>query len=327
MLSDGRPGHFRLSEGVVQAIQRRRPVDVDYFPVTRRWPLPKGFVPKLARKLRPADSLRFIYGIDAESVPKADLIVSAGGLTLGANTALAAMANIPNVYCGTTRRFSPDRFALVLTDNPAESGPPNVYICPKPCAFDPDKLPSPRALSDQVDGLSVGILIGGPTEFASFDLADWQHLARLIDGLVDRYSAKVVVVTGPRTPDDVHRAVGPLLKQHAAGIVFVDYRVSGPGSSIKALAADLVLVTSDSMTMMTEAALSRRPAIALKPARAATSRDDDAVAWLVSQRWLALCALGTITPEGLLGAACRLQPLEYNHLDLLAEKILPLLAH
>ena len=102
LISDGRPGHYRQSEGVVAALKRRGAVAVDRIELKTRVPLPKGFIPKLGRVL-PARSVLRLHGIDADAVPRPDLIVSSGGATLGANVALAKILGVPNVFSGSTR--------------------------------------------------------------------------------------------------------------------------------------------------------------------------------------------------------------------------------
>jgi uncharacterized protein len=325
LLSDGRPGHFRLSEGVIAAIQRSRPVETKRLELRNRWHMPKAFIPKISRRLPPSVCLRLVYGLDPAPITKPDLIVSAGGLTLGANTALASVLGAPNIYCGSTRNFPLERFSLILTDDPRKRGPANLRVCPKPSAFDPDTLPPPRPLATEMGSLRIGILVGGPIPAAAFDPGDWHNLAGLVQSLARDIGAKVIVVTGPRTPEEAHLHLKKAAARHTDLVTLIDFRSAGPGSSTKALAADIVLVTSDSMSMLTEAALSRRPAIGLRPTRTAPTRDDFSIASLVEQNWLAMCELATASPQTILDSARALSPMRTNHLDQLAAEVLPLL--
>jgi uncharacterized protein len=325
MLSDERPGHYRLSEGVVAAIERQRPVEVDRLIVRKRWPIPKGFVPKINRKLQPQTALKLMHGIDPHAIGRPDLIISAGAQTLGANAALAKILGVPNIFCGTTRQFATDAFSLVLTDNPSSAGPANVRVCLKPSPFDPDQLRLPQREFGRDKGTTIGVLIGGPTGTAGFDSVDWHNLTVLLSGLVETCGAKLTVVTGPRTPSEAYRLFDPVCIKFEGQLKLIDYRTTGPGTSLKALAEDIVLVTSDSMSMLTEAVLSGRPALALRPRKWSASRDDRAMAQLVKQNLLSICDLRSIGPMAVLAKARKLEPLVDNHLDLLSNIILPVL--
>lgn len=303
------------------ALQRRGPVALDRIELQPR--LPKGWVPKISRMLPPQWTLRAIYGLDVTTVQRPDLIVSAGGLTLGANVALARVLQAPNIFSGSTRGFPLESFRLVLTPYASVAGPKNVFAGPKPTPFDPDRFAAPRPLRTREDiaGAKVSILIGGPTPYADFAAADWQRLAHLIESLVVGCQCGITVVTSPRTPAAAYQALEPVCARQAEKVDMIDFRRAGSGSIDKAFACDIVMVTSDSMSMMTEAALSRRPAVALSPQRTAPNKDDEAVAGLVASKWLSVLPLTKTDGGALLDAALALEPMRENHLDRLADLI------
>lgn len=321
LISDGRPGHYRQSEGVAAALRRRGPVDIDRLELATPRLVPKAFVLRLARLLPPRWALGMLYGLDPGALERPDVIVSAGGRTLGANVALARVLGVPNVFSGSTRGFPLDAFRLVLTPYASVAAPPKVVAGPKPTPFDPEPIPAPRPLRspDDMRGARVSLLIGGPTPYADFDGEDWSRLAALLRSLVEEWGCRVTVVTSPRTPEEAYAHIHPLSQRGAAAVRLVDFRVSGPGSIDAALDCDLVLVTSDSMSMMTEAALSRRPAVALAPARTQPNKDDEAVAGLVASGWLAVLPLAGANASALVGAAVAVRPIDHNHLDRLAD--------
>ena len=270
LISDGRPGHYRQSEGVVAALKRRGPVVVDRIELKTRVPLPKGLIPKLGRVL-PARSVLRLHGIDADAIPRPDLIVSSGGATMGANVALAKVLGVPNVFSGSTRWFRLRSFSLVLTPYPSVARAPVVIAGAKPTPFDPDRAPPPRAIAtdEAMQAARVSILIGGPTPYANFKANDWARLADLIAELVQRRGCRVTIATSPRTQAEAYAALAPVVAREAGAISMIDFRTAGPGSIDTAFDCDVMLVTSDSMSMMTEAALSRRPAVAPSPRSAA----------------------------------------------------------
>lgn len=302
------------------ALRRRGPVTVHRLDLAARRPLPKGLVPKLGRVLAPSTFLRAVHGLDPARLVRPDLIVSAGGMTLGANVALARHWGLPNVFSGSTRGYSVAAFRLVLTPYASRAYPPVVMAGPKPTPFDPDRVPPPQALHAAGDlrGKRISLLVGGPTPNADFGPDDWQRLAGLLDTLARDWDARITVVTSPRTPEAAYAVLMPLATRPEGAVTLVDFRQAGPGSIDAAFDCDLVLITSDSMSMMTEASLSRRPAIALSPNATRAHRDDEAVAGLVSARWLAVLALAETEAARLAETAAALTPMAENHLDRLA---------
>lgn len=322
LISDGRPGHYRQSEGVVAALNRRGPVAVDRIELKTRLPLPKGFVPKLGRLL-PSRCVLRLHGIDPIAIPRPDIIVSSGGATLGANVALAKILGVPNVFSGSTRGFPLDGFSLVLTPYASAARPPVVVAGAKPTPFDPDRSLPPRAIAtaDAMHGARVSLLVGGPTPPADFKSADWARVAALVGDLIEHWACRVTIATSPRTPDEAYAALQSAIGRGAGAVSMIDYRTAGPGSIDAAFDCDVMLVTADSMSMMTEAALSRRPAIALAPEIMRPHRDDEAVAGLVAERWLAVLPLADLDAQRLAATVAGLKPIAENHLDRLASLV------
>lgn len=306
------------------ALRRRGPVDLDRMALPVRLRLPKAFVPKLGRVLPPAIFLRFIHGLDPARIAKPDIVVSAGGPTLGANVALSRIWGVPNVFSGSTRGYPLDAFRLVLVPHARIATAPNVAAGPKPTPFDPDSIPPPRPLRapEDVCGARISILVGGPTPYADFGGEDWSRLAALVATLASQRGCRVTLVTSPRTPEAAYVHLLPLAAEHAGTISVIDYRTAGPGSVEAAFDCDVILITSDSMSMMTEAAVSRRPAVALAPRIVRPSRDDEAVNGLVAARWLAVLPLVDASWERLAQTVADLAPPQDNHLDRLADLVL-----
>ena len=82
-LADTRPGHYHLAEGVIAAVERLRPVEVTRIEVKRKWIVPTRWLRRRinAQSFFPPRMLRMAYRIQADELPKADLVVSAGGET------------------------------------------------------------------------------------------------------------------------------------------------------------------------------------------------------------------------------------------------------
>ena len=92
-LADTRPGHFHVAQGVIAALERLRPVEVTRIEVKRKWIVPTRWLSRRinAKTFFPPRMLRMAYRIDAYALPKADLVVSAGGETQMPNICVSAL--------------------------------------------------------------------------------------------------------------------------------------------------------------------------------------------------------------------------------------------
>jgi hypothetical protein len=82
--------------------------------------------------------LRMAYGINAEELPKADLVISAGGETLMPNICAARYLGVPNIFCGSLlNRLGSNDLNLVI--HPAADAADDQHlVILKPSAIDPD---------------------------------------------------------------------------------------------------------------------------------------------------------------------------------------------
>jgi mitochondrial fission protein ELM1 len=322
ILSDGRPGHYRQSEAIVAAISRKRPVETLRVEMRLAKAIPRALAPRLARLLPPRAYLVIAHGLSEKDFPACDLVVSAGAITFGANIALAKLRNIPNVIAGSLRGLDPHDVSLTLLPYARARQLPNHACLIKPAAIDPDALPKPRQWEGFASGeeRSIGVLVGGPTANAAFAPNDWDGLARLLSDCADETGVSLTLATSPRTPTAAYEALEPLASR--ANVRLIDFRKAGPGSAGPVYECDAMLVTSDSMSMITEAVAAQRPAIALQPASLKPHADDEAIETLVKDNHLRVMALSEVTTDTINSAFASITPMRENHLDILAETIL-----
>ncbi len=212
-----------------------------------------------------------------------DLVVSAGGRTLAANVRGGGPLPLPNVFpvpaaIWVTRvrprvaDLSDERSAAVLAAG-AEAFAGRSRGCPPP---------RPLALRTR-ERQRRWRCWWGPVPHANFAPADWSALAALMRATAATGSVRFVLSTSRRTPDAALRWLEPVARDPAVVSDWIDWRSAGPGSIGRALAADGVLVTADSMSMICEAVAMRRPTVVLSPAIRRPARDDAALAPLLSR--------------------------------------------
>lgn len=321
ILSDGRPGHYRQSEAICAALARKRDISVTKFDLPKRAWLPRALVPKLAATLPSRIYLKLVHDLRIDDLPEGDLVVSAGAATFGASLALKRLRNTPNVIAGSLRSIDPNEISLTLLPYARARHLPNHAFLIKPAMIDPVSLPEPKPWPgiEHAQGHCIGVLIGGPTSAAKFAADDWDDLARVIGDFAKR-GFVMRVATSPRTPSQAYAALEPLASK--PDISIIDFRSAGPGSNTPVFACDALLVTSDSMSMITEAVAAQRPVIALKPRSTSPTPDDEAVATLVEENWLRSLSLGSATPEAIDQSMRAISPMRENHLDVLAQTVL-----
>ena len=325
ILRDRRPGHFHQSEGVVKALERICPVSVLRIDLARprflRGRALRGAIRALSAT--PSNALRLIHGIDINRLSKPDLIVSAGAETLSANAILARHFDTPNIFIGSLREMPETAFTAVLTVYPSQAVRPRHILTLKPPPFDPDGIPTARAISSAADlrGKRAALLVGGPSGSHDWSEKDWDRLVKLITTTADDLDMSWTITNSRRTPDAASGRFEKLAREHSGVSGFIDIRNEGSGSATALYGADILAVTEDSATMLMEAVATRRPVVGLVPETRRETKDDEAIDALERERRLSRLPLADISGERFADAVLTVEPLSENPLDLLAEKL------
>ena len=328
-LADTRPGHYHLAEGVIAALQRLRPVEVTRILVHRRWIVPTRWLRRRinAESFYPPRMLRMAYRIDAESLPKADLVVSAGGETQMPNICVTRFLAVPNIFCGSLLRgLGPENFSLVISSYDRDAGSPRHMVVLKPSSIDPEALGRtatvPRYGPDRHPRLA-GLLIGGNAGPFRYRRGEWERLLDFARGLSKAWGTRWLVSTSRRTPDFVAGRVAELAKNDSVIAHFIDYRTAGPGTLPDVFRkAEVIVCTEDSSTMVSEAVSARLPVVGVAPdAHQFTDEESAYREFLVRNNWCRVLPIASLTPEIFAAALSEIEPIKENPLDALAAKL------
>ena len=313
-------GHRHQAEGVARVMGRLRPAVSVPLEVRPRWfappPLRQLGVNRW-RALPPGLFLRVLWGIDAAAIEPPDVIVGSGRPAIGVGLLLKRRFGVPYVYSGLGRGVPTiGEIDLRLVSHASQAGDANAELTPVPSLIEPDRLPPPRRLAGPADlaGATVGVLLGGEAHSHGFDAADWADLAALVAALKRRWGARVLVGTSRRTGA---AGTAPFARLAAEGAIdgFVDARTAGPGSAAPFFEADALIVTEDSVSMMSEAVAARRPVVALRPRRFEPTLVDEVVASLVDTGALAVLPIAGTDAEGLAARLTGLTPIAWDFRD------------
>ena len=328
-LADTRPGHYHLAEGVIAAIARLRPVDVTRVEVKRKWIVPTRWLRRRinAKTFFPPRMLRMAYRIDAYALPKADLVVSAGGETQMPNICVSRFLGIPSIFCGSLLRgLEPENFDLIVSSYDRDAGSARHIVVLKPSSIDPDALGRPRVVprfgAEHRPALA-GLLIGGNAGPFRYRREEWDRLLAFAAEISKTWGTRWLMSTSRRTPDYVADKVAAAAKDESVVARFIDFRTAGPGTLPEIFAkTEIVVCTEDSSTMVSEAVSARLPVVGVAPAaHRFTDEEQDYRRFLVDNNWCRVLPISELTPETLAHALSEIEPVKQNPLDALAAKL------
>ncbi len=318
-----KPGHRHQAEGVAHVIGRMRAASVERLEVKPRW-----FVPPALRQLgvnsfrffAPAFWLKHLYGIDAARLARPDVIVGSGRPAIGVGLLLKRHFGVPYVYSGLGRGVpTTPQIDLMLVSVRSYAALPNAALTPVPCLVEPEKLPRPRPLTGVGDlsGATLGLLLGGDAHSHRFSTEDWDDVERLVVEMRARFGVTWRVGNSRRTGDAGSDRFAALERQ---GVVerFVDWRRAGSGTVGDIFASDALIVTEDSVSMMSEAVAAQRRVVALRPRDFEPTLVDDIVGTLVDGGAMAVAAIAGANADDLVATLLRLTPIATDHRDEIA---------
>jgi mitochondrial fission protein ELM1 len=325
ILSDGRPGHTHLSEGIVAAFARRRPVKIAWCEA-RRLGWPGRLLAMLVNRDTPAARiLSMVYGLDHERVAKAGLIVSAGAETLAANICLARLTGTPNIFYGSLRQFRAEDFALVLSSYPPPAPHPRIAMTLKPSRLDPDTLasrtPQPRPGPGRPPRVA-GLLIGGDAGTIRYRDADWKKLLGFLETSHEVLGTRWIVSNSRRTSAEVGDALEGWARRREGPIEsFIDVRSAGTDTLLKVFEqAPVIVCTDDSSSMVSEAIWARLPVLGVSPERCRFTPEEEGYRSFLMQRgWYRSVPIAALTPDDFLSRIGEITPMSDNPLDRLAD--------
>lgn len=328
-LADTRPGHYHLAQGVIAALARLRPVEVTRIEVKRKWIVPTRWLRRRisAKTFFPPRMLRMAYRVDAYALPKADLVVSAGGETQMPNICVARFLDIPSIFCGSLLRgLGPENFSLIISSYDRDVGSDRHIVVLKPSSIDPDALKRPESVlryGPECHPKLAGLLIGGNAGPFRYRRKEWELLLAFIAEIAKVWGTRWLVSTSRRTPDYVADRIAELAKDESSIARFIDYRTAGPGTLPEIFAtAEIIVCTEDSSTMISEAVSARLPVIGVAPdAHRFTDEEQNYRAFLIQNGWCRVLPIAELTPASLARALSEIEPIKENPLDALAAKL------
>lgn len=271
IISEGSPGHTSQSEGLVAALARR--IDLESTVIQTR-PKLNGFARSLVRlwmgnRELPDGFIKRWLGCQIPA-SKPDLIVTSGGKAVFAARSLTTRTGAPLVFIGERKPYPSEWFHTVFTPSPFETGGNDVLLERIPTRISREHvLRAAAAWSGKPAGRLWTMIVGGASASHRYTAADWTALASAMNALALKHGIRWLISSSRRTGAD---AEGLLRKTLEPSVVAAAIWWSRkPEKRLLALlgAAERVIVTQDSITMITEAIASGLPVDVARPAAVA----------------------------------------------------------
>jgi hypothetical protein len=305
-LLDGKPGHARQTQALAAALAEAHGLAVTAIDVVPRRPSHDRLRAALVKApLPPAMALRLGYRLDPATLPAADHVIASGRPTIAAGILIARLSGARFLYVGRALHYDWRDFAGVLVHDPAAADRPRHALAPIPSPVRARGLPPPRPVVAS-GGAEVALLLGGPSHSHRYEEAEWAALAGAVAELARR-GWRWSVATSRRTPASAARLFAALATDGALAR-FVDFAAAGPGSADPLFAADALVVTGDSMSMIAEASAALRPVVVLRPSRVKPSADDAMLAAMERDDGVTVVPFAGLSADSLAAALVAARP-------------------
>jgi mitochondrial fission protein ELM1 len=243
------------------------------------------------------------------------------------NICVSRFLDIPSIFCGSLLRgLGPENFNLIVSSYDRDAGSDRHMVVLKPSAIDPDALGRPAEVPhygpDRHPKLA-GLLIGGNAGPFRYRPKEWDRLLAFAAEVSKAWGTRWLISTSRRTPDFVADRFAALAQDGSVVERFIDYRTAGPGTLPQVFAAaETIVCTEDSSTMISEAVSARLPVVGVAPAaHRFTDEEQNYRAFLVANNWCRVLPIAELTPNSFARALAEIEPIAENPLDALAAKL------
>lgn len=271
IISEGSPGHVSQSVGLAAALAERTPAEIARIECRPRLngairTLVRAWMGREGRSL-PDWVVRRWLRIEGEPAGRPDLILCSGGKSVFAARTLAVRHGAPCVFLGERKPYPSEWFHTVFTPSACETGLNDVQIEMIPTQVTQAGVErAASAWTERPSGRLWAMVIGGPSVSHRYVASDWGALATGMNALARREGIRWLVTTSRRTGAAVEARLRAGLEP--AVVASAVWWAEKPEKKMSAFlgAAEQVVVTQDSVTMVTEAVASGRPVVVVTPA-------------------------------------------------------------
>lgn len=271
VVSEGSPGHVSQSEGLVAELASQIALESVVIQVRPRL---NGFARGLVRWWMGSEGralpnrflVRWLRCQVPPGSPRPDFIVASGGKSVFAARSLAVRWGAPLVFLGERKPYPSEWFHTVFTPSPCEVGVNDVAVEMIPTRVNRELAEAAaKSWPDRPEGRLWAMVIGGSSATHHFQMSDWDELGAAMNTVARSEGIRWLVTTSRRTGSEAEiRLRAALASEVVAAAV---WWAENPKREMLLFlgAAECVVVTQDSVTMVTEAVASARPVLVICP--------------------------------------------------------------
>ena len=268
IISDGIPGHFNQSKGVVSLLNELHSCNITIHQMSWKVYFLRSIFIILARlfckMLNKLTASMIVSMYSSVDIKDADLIIAAGGNTAPYNAALKFLYNKPAIQLGSPRGIHSSLFSGLVTVDKYFDDPSNIIASLTPNSYSPKKCL--RAAKENNMQQHLLFLIGGEGIGYLYEDDEWDSLIRNIKDLHKNTSLPITIVTSRRTNPIIENKLRSELSEVPLSYSAwfhkgdKDFHLDALLGSAKA-----IFVTEDSAMMISESISSGNPVSTLYP--------------------------------------------------------------
>ena len=268
ILSDGIPGHFNQSKGVLTLLKESVDIEDEIIQLRPRVKFLRSPIKLIARalckNLSETKAKIIISLYKAIKISDFDLIIAAGGNTAAYSAAICFINKIPNIQLGSPRGIHSSNFTAHLTIDRYFDVPNNIVLDITPNLYSPS-LCKGAANKTTTDNECL-LLIGGKGIGYSYDWSEWEALISNIINFTESYNCKITIVTSRRTDPKVEGLLKTKLKDSYSD-ESIWFHSGGANANLAQLFGNAakIFVTEDSAMMISESISSGKKVTTLFP--------------------------------------------------------------
>ncbi|DAB40320.1 MAG TPA: hypothetical protein CFH81_08985 [Sulfurovum sp. UBA12169] len=279
-ITDSKPGHVTVSDGVIEGIRKNYAVETIEMNVSLRIKFFSHILKFIFnnnwffKKILLHDwTMTFFYKYNHRPNQQIHLIVSTGGDTAFMNIWLANMLNAKNIFCSSLRGIKPEHFSLIvstlelhlknsitLESAPTKIGTNNISK---------DVIQFCEEKSINKKQKYFVLLIGGDGAGYRYTKEDYENLVKNFMKLVLKNGAKGLITTSRRTGKKNDIFLYEQFSRHNDHIAHSVYFSKNPEKVVAVYLelASAIFVTEESGSMITESLFCKKPVFTLYPRR------------------------------------------------------------
>jgi hypothetical protein len=312
LLRDKKPGHAHQVEGIARILAQMHAANLVRLEVKPIWwadATIRAWVLSLFRVRSKAGArtlMRTLYAIDPDTLPKVDIVIASGRPATALGLLLRQYFGARMIYSGYASGPRRREIDLQLVNAPGHGDGKIVEVTPLPGLIDAAEFRTPKTIASREDlkGAEAALMIGGDSHPHRYVDREWERIADFVKATHETLGLRWRISTSRRSP----RYVADLMTAlEANGTVaeFIDYQLSGPASGNALFGADVLVVTEDSLSMLSEAMAAGRPVVSLRPARVRENDDTEIVAYQIAQGWIASVPIAELGVDSFVAAVLK----------------------